>query len=339
MLARKVVIYGKEDVRIVSEKIDPEKIGDNEILFETEISFISAGTELSRVFALKKGATYPVYPGYCSVGRVLKTGRNVSNLKEGDRIVCSAPHASLSMFDPAKSDGGVVFKISDETSSKEAVFMTMERIALNAILPVDVKFNDKVIVMGLGTLGIITALYYQMMGCEVTAFETFGNRARLAERMGVRKVISCPLDEQVRTYLSSIDTDGADIAVDCSGYSGCILNAIEMTGKYGQVVLLGSPREEYDANVSVPFYTIHSKMLTVIGALNRRFNNAPVAGTRINMNRSMADLEKMMIDGRLHLSTLISHEIEPDEKQLLEAYRGLMYDRDNYTGVIIDWKK
>ena len=66
MLARKVVIYGKEDVRIVSEKIDPEKIGDNEILFETEISFISAGTELSRVFALKKGATYPVYPGYCS---------------------------------------------------------------------------------------------------------------------------------------------------------------------------------------------------------------------------------------------------------------------------------
>ena len=41
--------------------------------------------------------------------------------------------------------------------------MTMERIALNAILPVDVKFNDKVIIMGLGTLGIITALYYQMM--------------------------------------------------------------------------------------------------------------------------------------------------------------------------------
>ena len=339
MLAKKVVIYGKEDVKIITEEIDPEKIGDDQIIVESEISYISAGTELSRVFALKKGATYPVYPGYCTVGRVIKTGKNVKDVREGDRIVCSAPHASINMFDPSKSDGGVLHRIGDETDSKEAVFMTMERIALNAVYPVDIRINDKVVIMGLGTLGIITALYYQGMGCEVTAFETFANRAKLAEKMGVKNIVTCPLEQQVKTYLSSIDTDGADIAIDCSGFSGMILNAIEMTGKYGQVVLLGSPREEYDANVSVPFYTIHSKMLTVIGALNRRYSSKEIVGTRINMNRAMNDLEKMMNDGRSSMAPLISHVIRADEKELLEAYRGLMYDKDNYTGVIIDWKK
>ena len=41
----------------------------------------------------------------------------------------------------------------------------------------------------------------------------------------------------------------------------------------------------------------------------------------------------------LNPKLFVSHIIEPNEKVLLEAYRGLMYDKEKYTGVIIDWRK
>ena len=339
MKARKVVIYGKEDVRIIDYDIDENNLDKDDVLIETEISLISAGTELSRVFALKKGATYPVYPGYCSVGRVLKTGENSTEVKAGDRVMFSGSHASALLFNRVKSDGGTLYKLKDETDSKDAVFMVMCWIAMNGILPAEVKLGDNVAIMGLGTLGIITALYYQLAGCNVLCFDLSEARCKLAQKMGVINVCNCSPEEQVEKAMKYFGSDGADIAVDATGNSRCIMTAVEMTGKYGQLLLLGSPRETVEADVSIPFYAIHSKMLKVIGALNRKYPFYPEKGNRISIKRYLAYIEKLLNEGKLPVNKIISHVIEPDENVLLEAYRGLMYKKDEYTGVIIDWSR
>ena len=339
MKARKVVIYGKEDVKIIEQDINESDLGSSEVLIKTEVSLISAGTELSRVFALKKGATYPVYPGYCSVGRVIKAGNAIKGLSEGDKVVFSGSHASAQIFDPSKSDGGILFKLKDETNSKDASFMVMCWIALNGILPAKVNIGDNVVIMGLGTLGIITALYYQMAGCSVLCFDLSETRCKLAKEMGVKNVSNCAVNEQIETAEKCFGKCGADIAVDATGNSHCIMAAVKMTGKYGQIVLLGSPREEVDANVSVPFYEIHSKMLTVIGALNRKYPFEPVVGNRISMHRYLGYIENLLNEGKLPVNKIISHVIEPDEEVLLDSYRGLMYKKDEYTGVVIDWSR
>ncbi len=339
MKARKVVIYGREDVRIIDEVIDENALKDDETLIETEVSLISAGTELSRVFALKQGATYPVYPGYCAVGRVLKAGKAIKGIEEGDRVVFSGRHASAQIFNRARSDGGVFYKLSDETNSKDASFMVMCWIAMNGILPAEVKLGDNVAVLGLGTLGIITSLYYQLMGCNVLAFEPYETRCRMAEKMGVRNVCGCPVEKQTEICQKQFGEEGADIVVDASGNSNSIMTAIKMAGKYGQVILLGSPREPVDSNVSVPFYEVHSKMLTVIGALNRKYPYTAQPGSRISIERSLGFIENLINEGKLPVSELISHVIRPDEEVLMENYRGLMYRKDEYTGVLIDWRE
>ena len=60
ILTKNVVINGVEDVRLIEETVDPKAVSAKECLIESEVSLISAGTELSRVFGLKKGAVYPV---------------------------------------------------------------------------------------------------------------------------------------------------------------------------------------------------------------------------------------------------------------------------------------
>ena len=84
ILTKNVVINGVEDVRLIEETVDPKAVSAKECLIESEVSLISAGTELSRVFGLKKGAVYPVRPGYCSVGKILAIGNDLAGFNVGD---------------------------------------------------------------------------------------------------------------------------------------------------------------------------------------------------------------------------------------------------------------
>ncbi len=122
ILTKNVVINGVEDVRLIEETVDPKAVSAKECLIESEVSLISAGTELSRVFGLKKGAVYPVRPGYCSVGKILAIGNDFAGFNVGDRVLFNGPHSSLQFYDPSKSDGGVLSSYERKLAQSKALF-------------------------------------------------------------------------------------------------------------------------------------------------------------------------------------------------------------------------
>lgn len=339
ILAKSVVINGVKDVSLVEERIDPEAISAGECLIESDVSLISAGTELSRVFGLKKGAVYPVRPGYCSVGRILKNDADIAGFEIGDRVLFNGPHSSLQFYDPKKSDGGVLFKLKDETTPTGGAFLMMCWIAMNGILPADVKLGDTVAILGMGTLGLILSIYYQQMGVEVIALEPVGHRANQAQAIGVDHVAHCAPKDQYEEVMKLTENKGADIVVDATGFSESIETAIKIAGRYGQVILLGSPRTEYVTNATDSFNAIHTKMLTVIGAFNRRYPYEEKEGSRLSIQRSLKYIETLLNKKIIDVEQFISHVITPTEENLLTAYDGLMNKKEEYTGVIIDWKK
>lgn len=339
MKSIKLRINKPEDVSLVEFDINPDEIKACECLIETEVSLISAGTELSRAYGLKKGAKYPVFPGYCSVGRILKCGSDIKDVKEGDRVLFSAPHGSLHIFDRVKSDGGVLYKLNDKTESQDGAFLMMCAIAMNGILPADVKLGDRAVVIGMGTLGMITAILYQEMGLEVIGVEPSKNRALKAREAGIKNVVDCDIDKQYEEIMKLLDNKGTDIVVDASGKSMAIELGIKVAALHGQVLLLGSPREDYVCNVTPLLNAIHMKMLNVIGAMNRRFSYYESEGTRLSITRNLKYLEGLLNKKIINTDHFISHVIKPDEKEILKAYEGLMYHKDEYTGVIIDWRK
>lgn len=339
MEAKRVVINGVQDVAVETYELDPQMIRPKECLIETEVSLISAGTELSRVFGLKQGATYPAYPGYCSVGKIRKIGNEVSEVKEGDRVLFSAPHASLQFFDREQSDGGVLYRLDEQTTPQEGAFLMMAWIAMNGILPAEVKLGDTVVVMGMGTLGLICAIYYQQMGVRVIALEPVKHRADIARKAGIREVLDCEGEEQFKQVMQLTAQHGADIVIDATGLSACIETGLQIAAKYGQVLLMGSPRTPWESNVTNAFSAIHMKMLTVIGCLNRRYSFDENIGTRLSMRKSMRYIEDLLQKKIIDVNVFISHHVEPDAQALMDAYDGLMHHKDIYTGVIIDWKK
>lgn len=337
MKTKRLVINGIEDISIIEQQLDPNDMKDDECLIETYVSLISAGTELSRVYGLKKGAKYPVYPGYCSVGKVLKAGDKVSEVKTGDVVLFGGPHASLQFFCRERSDGGILFKLNNKTRPIDGTLLMMCSIAANGILPADIKMGDTAVIVGLGSLGLICSVLYQQMGVDVIALDPVKKRADIAKKMGIKNVVSCAPDKQVEQVMKLTNNKGANIVVEASGLSECVETAIKIAARYGQVILLGSPRVEYTTNVTDTFNAIHTKMLNVIGAFNRRYPFNEMPGSRISLKRNLEYLEKLLNNKIINSDLFISHVVSPTEESIMDGYRGLMHDKEKYTGVIIDW--
>jgi 2-desacetyl-2-hydroxyethyl bacteriochlorophyllide A dehydrogenase len=337
MLSKQVFVNGKMDIEIKDVELHTENLKPTECLIETYVSYISPGTELSRVFALKKGATYPMQPGYCSVGRILKKGSGVYQAEVGDIVFNSAPHGSHCIYDYTKTDG-TLYKLNPDTLLEEGAFLNMCLIAMNGILPVDMKLGDTCVIMGLGTLGLILSILYKEAGARVIAVDPVKSRCRQALDMGIECVVDVPISEQYEKIMELTGGKGAEIVVDASGVSACIETAVRLTATYGQVVLLGSPRVSHTSDITPTFNAIHMKMLTVIGALNSRYPYDAPKGSRLSISRNLEYTERLMNKKVIDVNKFISHRIKPTVAELLAAYDGLMNKKEEYTGVVIDWR-
>ena len=60
-------------------------------------------------------------------------------------------------------------------------------------------------------------------------------------------------------------------------------------------------------------------------------------GTRHNVLRDFETIQRLILDGTLDADKLISHIIKPEE--VMEAYHGLMYEKEVWHCVAIDWTK
>ena len=96
--ATRIVFAAPRQAELQPCEVD-EALGPGEFLVQTQCSLISPGTELAWFTGLQREIlgdawSYPLYPDYCNVGRVLAVGPN-SRYREGDLVVCHAPHASV----------------------------------------------------------------------------------------------------------------------------------------------------------------------------------------------------------------------------------------------------
>jgi D-arabinose 1-dehydrogenase-like Zn-dependent alcohol dehydrogenase len=342
MKTRSVLIKAPLVVELIEEERDENALKPDECFIESHISMISPGTELSRAFGLKKGASYPVRPGYCTVGVVLNKGSEVISVDVGDRILFMGPHASHHIVsqnatNPHSAESEFFYKIHPDLSSKEAAVLIMGWIAMNGVLPVDVKLLDTVVIFGMGNLGLILSIYYKTLGVNVIGIDPIKHRCDVARAIGIPQVIQADPADQVDAVLKLTDQKGADIVIDATGLSAVIETAVAVTARYGTVVLLGSPRSEYVTNITPMLNAIHMRNLKVIGALNQLYPYEETQGVRITKRRGLDHITKMMLNKTIDVDQLISHVIKPED--IMSAYDGLMNHKEEYTSVLIDWSK
>jgi 2-desacetyl-2-hydroxyethyl bacteriochlorophyllide A dehydrogenase len=164
--------------------------------------------------------------GYSSAGVVVDTGAAVEGFKVGDRVACSgssfACHAEF-----VSVPSSLCVRLPNHVASDEASLTALGAIALHALRVARLQPDERVVIIGLGLLGLLAVQIAVSWRCHVAAVDVDDDRVEKATSFGA-------------TALNSNRTDVARSLEHFSGRPGVDVVAIFAAAKSNQPLELAS---------------------------------------------------------------------------------------------------
>ena len=225
----KQIIFPAKNTFKLSDYQDVPLSAD-EIRGDTVCSLISQGTEL----AWASGDDFPIQPGYGAVFRVTEIGDNVSGVSVGELRFCMGHHRSTQQY-----DARFTLPVPDGLAPELAVIARLMGVSMTTLMTTKARPGDKVIVTGAGPVGICAAHNFRIGGYDVAVVEPDETRRNQIEQSGISTTLAAmPHDDP--DYSKQVR-----LIVDCSGHEGAILDACNIVGQLGEVVLVGVPWKKF----------------------------------------------------------------------------------------------
>lgn len=303
--------------------------GDGEILCETIVTAISPGTELAAwrgLPPLRPGVVYPRLQGYCNVARVLECGPSVDGIQPGDRVLSLQSHRSHFVMDRA----GAVYVLPPEARADRVVAAYLFHLGYNAVLRSNVRAGHRVLVIGLGALGLTSVAMANLAGAQVTAISGHAKPAGIAQQYGARAVFAREEYEAAGE---------ADIVIaTTNGWDDFDL-ALRAAAQNATIACLGFPGRgqapgEFNPLASEHFYM---KQLRIEAVGWSPLENDSRGFARFNLRDNIAFLAGAIEDGRLDPAPIISGTYPGED--IAQAYRDLDARKDDAVTYLLEWNQ
>jgi L-iditol 2-dehydrogenase len=217
----------------------------------------------------------PMIVGHEFSGEIVEVGKEVKNLKIGERVVCEvsvntcgvcrycktgnyqicpskkAPgtHIDGAYAEFIKMPPHLVHKIPDNVTFEEAALVEPSAIVAHSLLErTKIEPEDFVVVMGPGPIGLLAAQMARIYGARavmVVGTDIDKNlRLPLANKLKADYVVNASETDIVQKVLEMTNGMGADLVVECSGAAPAINAGIELLRKHGRMCVIGIPGPE-----------------------------------------------------------------------------------------------
>ncbi|KAL0482395.1 alcohol dehydrogenase [Acrasis kona] len=323
-----VVLPG--DRKLVIKDFDVPEPTIGQVLIQIKASSL-CGSDLRAIYRPTDQGHGPeaykgVIAGHEPCGVIHKLGEGVVNFKVGDRVVMyhiagcgscrhcrkgwmiSCSDESRGAYGWQRNGGHSQFMIADErtlvrlpdylTYLDGAMVACGVGTAYAAICRANVSGSDKVLITGMGPVGVGLALLCKAMGSRVFAVEAMKERIEFAKSVGVEDVVH---PDDLDTLKKWTDGDGYEVTFDCSGNSSARHLCLEMARDWGRVVFIGE-----GGTVSFePSPLLIHKQLTLHGSW-------------VCSISQMEDLVELLVRWKLHPEVLVTHKFRLDQAK--EAY-------------------
>jgi 2-desacetyl-2-hydroxyethyl bacteriochlorophyllide A dehydrogenase len=226
--------------RVAVGPLEVGEPGPGEVLVRTRLSGISSGTELL-AFRGKLDPNLPLderlpggrdttfrYPfsyGYSAVGQVASGN--------GGPPAGTAVFAFQGHVDAFVAPASDLVEI-DGLADAEATLFPLVETALQVSLEVDAAPGDRVVVVGLGVLGLLVSLLLARSGLDVRAIEPRRDRRTVAESLGIHTFTPGEAVRAVRIWSKG---RGVPRAVEASGAPNALADTLPMLEHEGQVIV------------------------------------------------------------------------------------------------------
>ncbi len=332
------VLHGINDLRL--EEVDMPVPGPEEVLVKVMAAGI-CGSDIPRIF--ETGAhRHPLIPGHEFSGIVEGVGEKVDSQWIGKRVgifplvpcheclPCQKKQYEMCQhysYLGSRQDGGFATFVSvpvknliplpDAVSFEEAAMLEPMAVAIHAMRRAAPKETDSVAVCGLGTIGLLTAMFLKDMGVE-TLF-VIGNKdlqKNIASQIGIADENYCDTrTHDVKQWLTKhTGGQGVDVFFECVGRNETISLGITAAAPGGTVLLTGNPASDIRLSRD-DYWQILRHQLTVRGTWNSSFTHDDNDDWHYALCRLAA--------GHVHPAAIISHKLAFDQLR-----QGLLIMRD-----------
>ena len=184
---------------------------------------------------------------YCNRCRHCLAGRH--NLCAQRRLL--GAHQPGSYAELVKVHARIVYPIPDSLSLEHAALTEPLACAIRAVQLAAVTPFDKVLIIGLGPIGLMILQVIQAFGVtEIFATDTDSDRRAMGEYFNVR--VFNPLTEDVITLIQTqTKGEGVEVAIDAVGLAVTRKQCLQAVIAGGQVVYIGLHEEESEIPVNL----------------------------------------------------------------------------------------
>jgi threonine dehydrogenase-like Zn-dependent dehydrogenase len=211
---------------------------------------------------------YPRPMGSMFVGRIEWGGNEVEQFEPGQIVYGWGPIADRHVLPATK------VSLLAGLTQDQALCIDPASFALGAVLDGAIVPLERVLITGLGAIGLFTVQYCRALGAEVYATSNFAARRDIAASFGARVYDPGMMGDVARALKS--ETGGVDAAIECSGSISTLQSAIRAVRQCGRVVCVGfyGPADG-TLNLGEEFFHNRISLLASLPALS--WNN-PVRG-------------------------------------------------------------
>ena len=346
----KVVVFTNPKT-VDFELYDDRPLESHEVRLKTLYSGISAGTELtayrgSNPYLHKQwdptrklfipgdqtSLTYPVSGwGYEEVGEVIELGSEVKDVSISDVIFGTWGHRTHHIVEESYARDRLQARSLDAIFG---IFSQIGAIAINGVHDARIRIGETVAVFGMGTLGQIVGQLARRSGAKVVGVDRFEKRLEIALQSGAADVVLNASNTEVAEHIRSMtDNRGADIAIEVTGSTLALQQAVRSVAYSSKVIAMGF----FQGEASGLFLgeEFHHNRVNIVGS--QISGSDPELTYRWNRLRLIQSFMRLQADGLIDLKPIISHVIPFDDAG--EAFRILDEEPEKALQVVLDFTK
>ena len=279
-----------DPLRIEELTIDPVRPG------EVRVAFRAAGVCHSDVHQADGawGDLDPIVLGHEGAGVIESVGPGVRDFKTGDRVtfdstvycnkcdMCKAGHVNLCASrrvlgvscEDYRLDGAfaeyvavpeyVLYRLPDSVSFQQAAMVEPLAIAYHAATRTPVTPGVCTVILGVGTIGMLTLQVVRAMGAEtVIAVDIDDEKLAAALTKGATAIVNSRDADVVRKILElTPGGNGADLAYDATGITQTVEICLRSLALNGKAVLIGNLAQKID----FPLQWVVTRQISLFGS-------------------------------------------------------------------------
>lgn len=315
---RMLIDFGRASL-LGKVRSQPQRVG--EVLDKARTDGIGSTVE-----AVRSKLAQPIPLGYSSAGLVLEVGRDVRGIVVGDVVAAAGPHAEV-----ASVPANLTAPVPAGVEAEEAAFATIASIALQGIRLIGPTVGERIVVTGLGLVGLLAVQLLGAQGCAVLGIDPDPSRRRRAEAAGA--VTVAPDGDITGAASEHSRGRGVDGVLVCASTTSSepVLQAAQMCRQRGRIVLVGVTGLELER---AAFYEKELSFQVSAAYGPGRYDpvyedggvDYPMGLVRWTAGRNMEAVLDLMAAGRVTPSSLVTHRFDMEDAP--GAYEALVSDHE-----------